>query len=127
VCSQDGLPKSIFLTSHSGDKTLQSDCSLFEEIVLARPSGNHSMGVLRRSTLLKTAMSKLYPRIAALLWALLQQVDGSPALQSLVLCLYFIASGMATNQVKMFYARVSDILLARGSPYHRLPSTAGRH
>jgi hypothetical protein len=43
---------------------------------------------------LKTAVSNIRPKITALLWALLQQVDGNPALQSLVMCLYFIASGM---------------------------------
>jgi hypothetical protein len=112
VCSPDRQPKSTCMTADSGDKPLHRNCSLLEEIALTRPSGSHAKAASRRSALLKTAMLKLYPKITALLWALLPQVDGSPALQSLVMCLYFIASGMATNQLKMLYGSHASL---RGS------------
>jgi hypothetical protein len=126
MCSQDRQPKSTCMTAASEDKSLHHNCSHLEEIVLTRPSGSHAKAASRRSALLKTAMLKLYPKITALLWALLPQVDGSPALQSLVICLYFIASGTATHQLKMLYGQASNILVARGALY-RLHPAAGRH
>jgi hypothetical protein len=127
VCSPDRQPKSTCVTADCEDKSFHRNRSLLEEFVLTRPSGSHAKAASRRSALLKTAMLKLYPKITALLWGLLSQVDGSPALQSLVMCLYFIVSGMATNQLKMLYAQASTILVARGPLYHRLHPAAGRH
>jgi hypothetical protein len=80
------------------------------------PTGLTTTGPLRS---LKTAMSKVHPKINTLLWALLPQADGSPALQSLVMCLYFITSGVATNLLKILYEQASNILMARAPLYDR--------
>jgi hypothetical protein len=114
------------MTADSAGKTFHGNWGLLEEIALTHPSGSQAKAMSKRAAPLKTAMSKLFPRIAALLWALLPQVDCSPAVQSLVMCLYCIASGMATNQLKMLYAQMFNILLARGPLNHRLPIAAGR-
>lgn len=127
MCWRDRQPKSTCITAESEHRPLHRDCSLFKEIVSTRPSRSYMKAVSRRSTLLKTAMSKLYPKIVALLWALLPQVDGSPALQSLVICLYCIASGMATHQFKMLCAQAFNILVARGPLSLQWHPAAGGH
>jgi hypothetical protein len=127
VCLPDRQPKSTCMTADSEEEPLHGKCGLLEGIVLTRLSGSHAKAGSTRSALLNTAMLKLYPKTTALLWALLPQVDGSPALQSLVMCLYFVASGMATNQLKMLCAQASNILVARGPLYHWLHPAAGRH
>jgi hypothetical protein len=93
------------MAADSGERPLHINGSLFEEIDLTRLLGSHARPVPKRLELLKKGMSTLYPKIAALLWTLLPQVEGSPSLQSLAMCLHFIASGMATNQLKMLYAQ----------------------
>jgi hypothetical protein len=114
VYSQDRQRRSTCTAAETGNGPLLDDCGLVEEIFLTRPSGNQAKAESRHSALLKTAMWKCHLTITALLWELLSQVDGSPALQSLLTCVYLIASGIATNQIKMLYAQAANIFLARG-------------
>ena len=97
---------------------LQSNCLPIEWLSLIRSSRSSAKGVSRHSKWLKMALTKVYPKITALLWAFLPQVDGSPALQSLVICLYFITSGTATDLVKRLYMQASAILVGQGPLFY---------
>jgi hypothetical protein len=124
--SPDRKPMSICVVS-DGDKTpILENCSPSEKLVIARRSWRDVKEVSRSAAWFKKAMSTLRPNITALLDTLLPQVDGSPALQSLVMCSYFIASGMAINQVKMLFAQASNILVPQRPLYHSLRPAAGQ-
>jgi hypothetical protein len=126
VCSPDRQPMSICVIA-DGDKTpILENCGPSEKLVITRRSWSDVKEVSRPGARFKTAMSTLRPNITALLDTLLPQVDGSPALQSLVMCSYFIASGMAIDQLQMLFAQVSNILVARWPLYHSLRPAAGQ-
>jgi hypothetical protein len=126
VCSPDRQPMSICVIADSDKTPILENCGPSEKLAITRRSWSDVKEVSRPAAWFKTAMSTLRPNITALLDTLLPQVDGSPALQSLVMCSYFIASGMAINQLKMLFAQASNILVPRRPLYHSLRPAAGQ-
>jgi hypothetical protein len=126
VCSQDRQPKSRPLQLHwCGPVTLWLLRALRGDR-FDSPFGEPREGDVEPLSVVEDGNLKFYPKITGLLWALLPRVDGNPAIQSLVMCLYFIASGVATSQLKMLYALAFNIIVTRGPRYLPLRRATGR-
>jgi threonine/homoserine/homoserine lactone efflux protein len=71
---------------------------------VARPSSGRAR---RRPRLFASGFSMSFgPKITCFLLALLPQFEGSPALQSLFMSLFFIASGTAANLLRTLFRAV---------------------